>query len=525
MNLIFIRHGEATDNVKAVLSDKEIYWSVLTEIGKKTVRDSLEKLPIKIDKIYVSPFPRTIETAHYVYSKYPSTEVIIENRLHEIYYGKYSGKQNNEELDNIRLKQIDGDYFTRFGQYGENKYEIENRLCEFLYDVYNNNYKDNTIIIVSHGSITSYMKRILNIKSPHLKTGKTEAFYDVDFSTLFKHMKVLKKIKQNIIKGRLEQINKLKLNNKLKNNLIKMIKSEFNNIEFSEEYFNNYISGLVTENLIQKTNTKFTDDIILVCFYNNFENLAEKWIEHYISIGIKNYILIDNNSSDNSTKILKSYAKKINISFWQINDDYNCFKMCGWKQRILEYYGKKQYLIVDSDELLIYKDYKETTFENFVKTNKIKMMKSMMLDVYGKNKIFDNKLECFNYVDKGTYKITSNVPYKQRFFGGPRSRIFGINPSLQKIPFIAYTGNEVYANDHYLYPWNLNSKAKLSSYLLHYKFLPDDVEKYKIFLSDGRHWNNSHEYKIYDSVLKNNEQTTFYNENISISIDDIDFTF
>ena len=27
MNLIFLRHGEATDNVKKLLSDKEIYWS------------------------------------------------------------------------------------------------------------------------------------------------------------------------------------------------------------------------------------------------------------------------------------------------------------------------------------------------------------------------------------------------------------------------------------------------------------------------------------------------------------------
>ena len=48
MNLIFMRHGEATDNVKGLISDKEIYWSVLTEEGKKNVKDSLKKLPNKI---------------------------------------------------------------------------------------------------------------------------------------------------------------------------------------------------------------------------------------------------------------------------------------------------------------------------------------------------------------------------------------------------------------------------------------------------------------------------------------------
>ena len=53
MNIIFMRHGNATDNVKGIISDKEIYWSTLTEEGRKTVLQSIETLPSKIDKIYV----------------------------------------------------------------------------------------------------------------------------------------------------------------------------------------------------------------------------------------------------------------------------------------------------------------------------------------------------------------------------------------------------------------------------------------------------------------------------------------
>lgn len=37
MNLIFMRHGEATDNVKEIISNKGIYWSVLTESGEESV--------------------------------------------------------------------------------------------------------------------------------------------------------------------------------------------------------------------------------------------------------------------------------------------------------------------------------------------------------------------------------------------------------------------------------------------------------------------------------------------------------
>ena len=229
MNIIFMRHGEATDNVRELISDKEIYWSVLTENGKNSVQESIKSLPEKIDKIYVSPFPRTIETAHFVSESFPNAEVIIEERLHEIFHGKYSGQKNNDDLDQTRLKQIDGDFFVRFGEYGENKFDIELRLSSFLKDVYDNNFKDNTVLIVSHGSITSFMKRILNIKSPHIKTGKIEEFLNVDFTNLFEYIKLLKHIKSEKVKQRVKLVETLNISPNLKRNLIKIAK-DFNNI-------------------------------------------------------------------------------------------------------------------------------------------------------------------------------------------------------------------------------------------------------------------------------------------------------
>ena len=195
MNIIFMRHGEATDNVKGLISDKEIYQSILTDSGIKTVEESIKDLPDIIDKIYVSPLPRTIETAHLVYKKYKESKIVIENRIRELNYGKYSGQKNNEDLDNTRIKQVEGDYFIRLGSTGENRFEIESRLSEFLKDVYTNNSSKDTILIISHGSVTSYMKRILNIKTPHLKTGKVEEFNNVNFSHLFKHLEKLNSIK------------------------------------------------------------------------------------------------------------------------------------------------------------------------------------------------------------------------------------------------------------------------------------------------------------------------------------------
>lgn len=126
-----------------------------------------------------------------------------------------------------------------------------------------------------------------------------------------------------------------------------------------------------------------------------------------------------------------------------------------------------------------------------------------MLDVYPNKNIVDGTLEDFRYVDRGTYKITESVPYQQRFYGGPCERVFGRKDSLQKIPLIFYTGREIYVNDHYYYPWNINSKAKFCSYLLHYRFF-QQREKLE--------------------HLQEN-QLSYYDGNISISIDDITYHF
>lgn len=524
MNLIFLRHGEATDNIKELISDKEIYWSILTKDGKKSVEESIKSLPEKIDKIYVSPFPRTIQTASLLYEKKLNVEVIIDERLHEIKYGKFSHKKNNENLDDTRIKQKNGDYFIRFGEYGENKYEIEQRLCEFLTDVYENNMKDNTIVVVSHGSIISYLKRILKIESSHIKTGEIEIINNVDFSQLKKHIKELNCIKNKEISKRMSLIEKFDGNNIIKNQLKKIAKNEFNNIEFTYEILEKYILGYNTNSLIRMTKTKFDKSAILICFYCNFENFAKEWMDHYIKIGIKNFVLIDNNSNDKSSKILYKYANKVNIDFWKLNEKYDCNKMCGWKQKIFDIYGNNKYITVDSDELIIYKNYKNISLNDYISLNKIKNAKALMLDTYSNKELFCGNIKDYKYVDKQTYKMTNSI-YGQRFYGGPRSRKFGINPSLQKLPIISYTGKELFANDHYYYPFSINKNAKFCLYLLHYKFLPGDEQKYISYVKDGRHWNNSREYKIYNEVINENNKTTFFDKEISILIDDIDYNF
>ncbi len=196
MKLIFIRHGEAIDNVKRVLSDKEIYWSVLTETGIKAIEKVAENLPKDLNKLYFSPLPRTTQTAHIIFEKFPNVEAKIDNRIREINYGKFSGKENNKELDKVRLAQAEGDYFIRFGEFGENRFEIEMRLSLFFKDLLQNSSENDTIAIVSHGSVISFMKRILNVKTKHLEMGTMKIVESISPELIDKHIEMLNDLKE-----------------------------------------------------------------------------------------------------------------------------------------------------------------------------------------------------------------------------------------------------------------------------------------------------------------------------------------
>ena len=523
MNLIFMRHGEAMDNTREILSSQEIQCSTLTENGRKQVIESVKLLP-KIDKIYASPLIRTLQTAKEVADS-QNLNVEIDNRIREINWGKFNGKENSAELDEVREKQVAGDFFIRFGQYGDSKYSIESRLCDFLTDVQKNNFKNNTVLIVSHGTIISFMKRILGLKSSHAKKGKFEVFNDVDFRFLEKHKNLLSDISNVEVSKRLKETDKIK-NSETRHKYVNIAK-DYNNIEFNNETLKYLILGL-NDKLSKVENTlkpidKSKKEIILVCIFNNFSEFFEKWIRHYVELGVKNFVLVNNNSDDNSIKKINEITKNIKdikLDLYNVEATYNCFRACSWRQQILDIYGiNRWYLNVDSDELF-HVDKKIEEYIDSINKNDRKSVKAIMVDVYSKKPIFKNKnISDMKFVDSNTYKTEINPFYGLRIYGGPRGRVFGLRSSLQKVPLLYYTGNELIVNDHYVFPKELNF-VNISSVVFHYKFLPNSLSLYKNMAKSGVHWQDSKEYKKYLSAYEDDSNLSMFSKDSSIKIED-----
>ncbi len=104
---IFMRHGQAENNIKRILVGR-YKESHLTEEGRQQVSGTAELLKnMSVDKIISSPVTRTIETAEIV-SKILNLDYSIDERLYEIDLGTLAGTQYDEVIEKH------GDLFLEF---------------------------------------------------------------------------------------------------------------------------------------------------------------------------------------------------------------------------------------------------------------------------------------------------------------------------------------------------------------------------------------------------------------------------
>ncbi len=150
-NFFVVRHGEADNNVLGVISSDPKRPHHLTDLGKKQVIETAEKLKSKkIDLIYVSPFVRTQETAKIIADKLnlDPKNIITDDRIHEVYGGELDGKSDAEYQ---RQFESAIEKFDKAPVGGENYTQIKNRMTEFVYDI-NKKHEGKNILIVSHNT-------------------------------------------------------------------------------------------------------------------------------------------------------------------------------------------------------------------------------------------------------------------------------------------------------------------------------------------------------------------------------------
>jgi probable phosphoglycerate mutase len=163
---MFMRHGQAENNVSRTLAGRHIE-SHLTSQGKEQAADAAKQLKtIPIDKVYVSPVIRAMETAQIVCGTL-GMSYEVDERLYEIELGKLVG-MNYEE---VTTKY--GDLFLRFyaehdpilDSFGVEPFAAVKQRVKSLLDDALKKHEDSNVLMVTHlDPIKAALATLLDLK-------------------------------------------------------------------------------------------------------------------------------------------------------------------------------------------------------------------------------------------------------------------------------------------------------------------------------------------------------------------------
>lgn len=290
---------------------------------------------------------------------------------------------------------------------------------------------------------------------------------------------------------------------------------------------------LVYDNLILSDNPK--DPVLIVVEKNDLERM-KVFMAHYKKIGVRQFIVVDNNSDDGTLEWLSTQE---NVRVYSIKDTYETHKRVAWIQRVLAMTGyDRWYLVMDSDELL---DYVGSETHNIIdcvewaEEHRYDRLCGLMLDMYPdapmfsiKNSDIENTVWYFDGSDsyRKEYRDTENGTVTRTILlGGARERVLGSTTKLGKQPLFYFTKEALYYNSHFFIPIVEYDEAPCCFAIRHYKFLDTDAIEYKKRVINGNYGFGSKYYKdmfdksgnhkadnmIYEGSVKHESSESFRN--------------
>jgi hypothetical protein len=303
------------------------------------------------------------------------------------------------------------------------------------------------------------------------------------------------------------------------NSFKKFLKAQPNEKEVAFEFFRNSIK-ILKESEINKSKM----GVILICVVKNDLLKIKKLVEHHRVLGVQHFAILDNGSRDGTLEWLE---KQHDVDLFYVEDKYTTNRREAWINKIIAFYGlNRWYLILDSDELLAYYHMETKNINSLIEycnINSLKRMRAIMIDMYASDSFYSSNNN-WDYIENCKYFDLDSYKYEERdlldlITGGPRGRLFKQNPWLTKYPLCYFEEGDIQGKSHFLFPYNKNKNTSCSLVLLHYKFLPSDIQKYREISKDGNYFNGSIQYKEYVSYIDSSDKFSFMDEQTTEYID------
>ena len=161
----------------------------------------------------------------------------------------------------------------------------------------------------------------------------------------------------------------------------------------SISYLVNLFEGFAVEKLELIKESVNKDDYnapIVVCTQKDNYIYLRKFLPYYRELGVKHFIFIDNNSSEESFHFLEGQD---DVTLFKAPYPFKGMKKVGWKLQALSYVGLNHWCLwLDADEFLVYPEMEDIKLDKYVKILEkkgIQNVSGFMLDMYPSYKIFD----------------------------------------------------------------------------------------------------------------------------------------
>jgi hypothetical protein len=256
-----------------------------------------------------------------------------------------------------------------------------------------------------------------------------------------------------------------------------------------------------------------------------------RFLEHYRSIGVNRFFILDNGSNDGTRDYVISQP------------DCHCFHTEGshfaknveppnWVNTLLRVHGIDHWCIsVDGDELFVYPDYETIRVSQlckFLDETGVDALSAAMIDMYGNGPIAQARyhtdksfLEQNPYFDRtpGWLRPNDGGYPPIQMFGGVRERTFWRSkhrlkypPCITKVPLVKWKrGTQYKIAQHVITPVILSD---LHAGLLHFKFLTGFVSKTRSSVEENEKVQERglNERAVYMAVLKENPSLSFMSD-------------
>ncbi len=262
------------------------------------------------------------------------------------------------------------------------------------------------------------------------------------------------------------------------------------------------------------------EELVVLVLVRNGSAYVESFVEHYLSLGAKHIVFLDNGSTDNTIDTLKVYD---DVTVLRTGLPYKRYNI-AFKRYLIERFGRDRWtLSVDVDELFDYPFSGVVGIGDllgYLNENAYTAVVSHMLDMFPGRPLREDDPRAGGGGLKESYRFydISDVrsrPYSdigdvgnvlgneeiELLWGGVHRRVFGGSPLLTKHPLVFLDGRlkPMDLSDH----WAGNARvADFTGLLLHYKLVDGIYGQVRHEIAERRDLNLGGKYDKYSGVLQ-----------------------